>query len=252
MKFRHRSLLLIFAVCCSGALARPLEVLFIGNSYVSVNNLPEVFAQIAAGASQEAPHVVMHAPGGQTLAGHCRDASLMKKLEAGFDVVILQEQSQLPAFAEVNPAVRRQFLESGQWLAKHIRQRRPDTRIILYQTWARHASAWQQKPGPGELGANAEEMQTRLSRWYREAARLCNATVAPVGEAWRANYHEAQPVMLHAADASHPTYPGTYLAALVLAKTIYDPSLVTTYHGPLAPETARQLQKLAGLVTAHH
>ena len=41
----------------AGTCARPLEILFVGNSYVYVNNLPEVFAKAAAGAGLE-PQVV--------------------------------------------------------------------------------------------------------------------------------------------------------------------------------------------------
>ena len=100
MKHRLFPLILLVGFLWSVASARPLEVLFVGNSYVYVNDLPGTFAKVAEGAGQEAPHVTMHAPGGQSLSGHCRDAGLLKKLETHFDVVILQEQSQMPALAE--------------------------------------------------------------------------------------------------------------------------------------------------------
>ena len=219
----------------ASAEARPLEVLFIGNSYVYVNNLPEVFARVAAGAGQESPHVTMYAPGGQTLAGACVNATLLKILEQRFDVVILQEQSQIPAMAEGDIRLRRSSLDAGRKLSNQIRQRYPGTKVVLYQTWARHLSAWTTQPKEVEAcGANPEEMQKRLSRWYAEAGRLIGARVAPVGDAWLANYHDAHPVMLHAADGSHPAPAGTYLAALMLVGAVYDIAPVTGYTGPFS------------------
>lgn len=246
--FRFFLAVLLPVLAGPGAFARPLDVLFVGNSYVYVNNLPEVFRQVAAGAAQEAPRVVSHASGGQTLAGHGQDAALLKKLEAPYDVVILQEQSQLPALAETDRTARQQFLEACTGLAGYIHQRQPATRIILFQTWARHRQAWLQAPGAGALGANPEEMQARLHRWYAEAARQCGAEVAPVGDLWRDNYRRAQPLMLHASDGSHPAMAGTYLAALVLVSVVYAIPPTTHDDGSLPPETARQLR---ALVQAH-
>ena len=257
MKFRTCLLILLPALMSPAATARPLEVLFIGNSYVYVNDLPQVFRQVAAGAGQEAPHVAMHAPGGQTLSGHCRDAGLLKKLQARFDVVIFQEQSQMPALAETNPAVRRQFLEACRWLTDYIHQRQPATRIILLQTWARHASAWRLDPSTAEMGADPGQMQARLSRWYAEAGRQARVQVAPVGDVWLANYHSPHPVMLHVEDGSHPAPAGTYLTALVLESVIYQIPAVTRYAGSLDPGTALRLQALVRSAlpmpaTSHH
>ena len=222
----------------AGALARPLDVLFVGNSYVYVNNLPKVFARVAAGTGRESPHVTVHAPGGQTLAGTCADATLLKIMERPFDVIILQEQSQIPAKAETNLPVRRSFLDACRWLNGRVHQHYPGTKIVLYQTWARHLSAWTTQPKEVEgCGANPDEMQKRLSRWYAEAGRLVGARVAPVGDAWLANYHDAHPLMLHAADGSHPSPAGTYLAALVLVGAVYDIAPVTSYPGPFSSDS---------------
>ena len=233
----------------ASALARPLDVLFVGNSYVYVNNLPEIFVRVATGAGQESPHVTVHAPGGQTLAGAVTNAELLKILERQFDVIILQEQSQIPAKADVDLRVRRSFLDACQWFSGHVHQHCPNTRVVLYQTWARHPSVWTTQPKEVEgCGANPDEMQKRLSRWYAEAGQLIGARVAPVGDAWLANYHEAHPLMLHAADGSHPSPAGTYLAALVLVGTVYDIAPVTGYTGPF-PSDSKDRARLVALAS---
>ena len=223
-----------------------LDVLFVGNSYVYVNNLPEVFVRVAAGAGIESPHVTVHAPGGQTLAGAATNAELLKILEHQFDVIILQEQSQIPAKAETNLPVRRSFLDSCRWLSGRVHQHYPNTRFVLYQTWARHLSAWTTQPKEVEgCGANPEEMQKRLSRWYAEAGQLIGARVAPVGDAWLANYHDAHPLILHAPDGSHPSPAGTYLAALVLVGAVYDIAPVTSYAGPFPADSKDRIHLVA-------
>jgi len=233
----------------ASAVARPLDVLFVGNSYVYVNNLPEVFARVAAGAGQESPHVTVYAPGGQALASACVNATLLRILEQRFDVVILQEQSQIPAMAELDLRLRRASLDACRKLSNQIRPRYPDTTIILYQTWARHASAWAMQPKEvAGCGANPEEMQRRIDRWYAEAGRLIGARVAPVGDTWMANYHDAHPLMLHAADGSHPAPAGTYLAALVLVGTVYDIPPVTRYFGPFSSDS-KDRERLVALAS---
>jgi hypothetical protein len=224
---------------------RPLDVLFVGNSYTYVNDLPGTFSRVAAWAGHPAPVVTMHAPGGQTLEGHSRDTALPAKLRARHDIVILQEHSLRPAFAEVNLDVRRLFLESCRHLVAEIRGAHPETRILLYETWARHPSAWQQKPPVEFVGANPEEMQARLHRWYNEAARQMSLEVVPAGDLWAANFRAPHPLPLHQADASHPAPAGTYLAALAFLAVVYGEPPVTTYQGGLPPADAERLQALA-------
>jgi hypothetical protein len=233
----------------ANAFARPLDVLFVGNSYVYVNNLPEVFARVAIGAGLESPHITVYAPGGQTLTGDCTDAALLKIVEQQFDVIILQEQSQIPAKAEGDARLRRSFLDACRWLSGHVHQHYPNTRFVLYQTWARHLSAWTTQPKEVEgCGANPDEMQKRLSRWYAEAGQLIGARVAPVGDAWLANYHDPHPLLLHAADGSHPAPAGTYLAALVLVGVVYDIAPVTRYTGPF-PSDSKDRAHLVALAS---
>ena len=233
-------------LAAAGAFARPLEVLFVGNSYVYGNNLPEVFVRVAVGAGLESPHITVHAPGGQTLAGAATNAELLKILERQFDVIILQEQSQIPAKAEADLRVRRSFLDACRSLSGRVHQHYPNTRVVLYQTWARHLSVWTSQPKEVEgCGANPDEMQMRLSRWYAEAGRLIGARIAPAGDAWRANYHDAHPQMLHVADGSHPSPAGTYLAALVLVGAVYDIAPVTSYAGPFSSDSKDRARLVA-------
>ena len=227
----------------------PERVLFIGNSYTSVNKLPEVFAEVVKSAGYTVPVIKSATPGGQTLKQHLtvQPKSLAAIDEGKWDVVVLQGQSQEPALAEVNPTVRKDFVESAAALCQRIRAQSPQARIVFYETWARHPDSWTTKGKDynANVGKDPAEMQARLRLWYEKVAKANDALVAPVGDAWERNYLSKQPYRLHVADNSHPDFKGTYLAALVMYKTIYQPKdLAVAYRGKLSEEEAKALQAL--------
>src|SRR5262245_4309929 len=66
-----------------------LRVLFLGNSYTQVNDLPDTFAALARAGGHRV-EVAMVAPGGQTLAGHASAADTQAQLVPNrWDVVVL-------------------------------------------------------------------------------------------------------------------------------------------------------------------
>jgi hypothetical protein len=67
------------AVPTSTPAPAPTRVLFVGNSLTFVNDLPEIFAELARSGGY-ALEVEMSAQGGQTLAGHARSPSTLEKI----------------------------------------------------------------------------------------------------------------------------------------------------------------------------
>ena len=200
----------------------PQRVLFIGNSYTGVNKLPEVFLEVVKSSGRPAPVVKSSTPGGRTLKQHLAiDGSMKLVDEGGWDVVVLQGQSQEPAIAETDETVRKEFQESAAELCRRVRAKSPKVKIYFYETWARHADYWKAaKKGP-DVGANPKEMQTRLRKWYGVVAKDNDATFVPCGDAWELNYASAAPVRLHTSDYSHPEFVGTYLNALIFFGKVY-------------------------------
>ena len=73
-----------------------LAVLFLGNSYTSVNNLPQLVQALSASAGKTLI-VDSQTPGGMTLTNHVNDPTTQSKIaQRAWDYVILQEQSQVP------------------------------------------------------------------------------------------------------------------------------------------------------------
>jgi len=240
------------AAFLASAAEAPQRILFIGNSYTGVNQLPTVFGEVLKSAGAGAPVIKSSTPGGQTLLQHCtvQPKSLAAIDEGAWDVVVLQGHSQEAARAEVNPQVRADFLAGAQQLCARVRAKSPQARIYFYETWARHLDFWTAKDFNPEVGKDPAEMQARIRKWYGEAATLCQATaVVPAGDAWELNDRMTPALRLHQKDNSHPEFAGTYLNALVFYRVICQPKdLKVAYRGKLPEVEAARLQDLAARV----
>ena len=84
------------STCGTGACTR---VLFLGNSFTYVNNLPSTFAKLAESGGHPVQWVMV-ANGGETLAQHAASSDSRDKIASqGWTYVVLQEQSETPATA---------------------------------------------------------------------------------------------------------------------------------------------------------
>lgn len=241
-------------LCCGCMMAEkitpPARVLFIGNSYTFYNKLPDLFVEMVKSAGGKPPLVKSHTPGGCTLIKHSKDPKALALIDEGnWDVVILQGQSQEAALSEESESTRQQFLAGGKELGKSIREKSPKARIILYQTWARHADAWKDPAKKSGIGSSPEEMQKWTQKWYAQLASDIpgGATVAPVGDTWAACLAKNPGLLLHVKDNSHPTFAGSYLAGLVLYRTIYagKPLSSVRFKGSLSDKEAASLKAIA-------
>jgi hypothetical protein len=228
------------------------RVLFIGNSYTSVNNLPQIFHNVAASAGHEPSEIKADAPGGMTLYQHLSSPGTLQLIDAGnWDIVIVQAQSQEAAMSEKLPNWRYYFLKGAAGLYDRIKAASPRAQIVLYQTWARHADYWRDPKADRNIGDNPADMQARIRKWNCKAAAQKNDfLIAPVGDAWELNYEDPDAIRLHAGDNSHPVFSGSYLAALVIYGVIYHPpNLNVFYHGALSYAETLHLQTIATQAT---
>lgn len=210
------------------------RVLFIGNSYTFVNDLPATFADLAHSGGHRVESGML-AEGGATLGDHVASAATAAKLQsAKWDVVVLQEQSQIPSVdllrqSQMYPAARR--------LVDTIY--RQGARPMFFLTWA-HRDGWPENGLP-----DYASMQSAIDDGYLAIASEEQATVAPVGVAWSSLMSQAHP-SLWQDDGSHPTIAGTYLAACVFYATVFHQSpRGLTYRADLSAIDAAILQTVA-------
>jgi hypothetical protein len=227
------------------------RVLFLGNSYTYVNNLPLLVAALASSAGDSLV-AEFYCPGGYTLGwnpiAHATDPVSLGLIAAGNrEVVVLQEQSQTPSI----PVLRDSCMgPGGQILADAVRQYNGCSQVMYYLTWGRRFGGMQCFT-PNYCSASFtgfDQMQDSVTRSYKLVADSTGGVIAPVGEAWRFVLHHSG-MVLHDGDNSHPNLNGSYLAACVFYSSIYHrKSAGLAFTAGLAPDSALFLQQAADSV----
>lgn len=233
-----------FPVVCSYVYAQDsISVLFIGNSYTYVNDLPGTLGALAADLGKEIT-IDSKTNGGYTFQNHTTDPLTYSKIHSKpWDVVVIQGQSQEPSFPDTQ--VDTQTLPYAMQLSDSIWANNPCSNVMYYMTWGRQNG----DPQWSEINT-FEKMNTRLYNAYmRMADSSDQAMVSPVGRAWsyvRANYPA---INLYNADQSHPSAEGTYLAACTFYASLFSQSPAgSAYYGGLTAATAGILQNAAAAV----
>lgn len=222
------------------------SVLFIGNSYTYVNDLPNLLRQVST-AMGDTITVDSNAPGGYTLQQHCTNSTTLTKIaQGGWDFVIIQEQSQKPSFPPSQ--VEAEVYPYAKTLDSLIHVASPCAETVFYMTWGRK-NGDASNCGFYPVICTFEGMQSRLRESYLQMAMDNNATVAPVGMAWKRIRDTEPQIELYNADESHPVETGSYLTACVLYSSLFHkPSNTCPYTYTLADSIAHKLQLASDVV----
>jgi len=207
LKFILQGLLILLVV--HSALAQSTSsrrVLFVGNSYTYFWNLPQQVSTMCEAA--DIPLTTRKsASGGATLGDHWRgDKNLHTReiiAKGEYDAIVFQGHSMSTIEFEDS------LIYYGQALCSEIPS--PDVRRYVFMTWARE---WN------------PIMQDTITAGYEAFAESINATVIPVGLAWRLARQLRPELELYDEDGSHPSTLGSYLSACVFYGAFTDKSPV--------------------------
>ena len=198
------------------------KVLFLGNSYTGVNNLPQIISDIALSVG-DTLIFDSHTPGGYQLIDHSLNTVSQNKIMAGgWDYIVLQGQSQEPI---TNPS---DFGNGAYALYNQIRQYNPCNVIMPYMTWGR-------KNGDVSnclafpVMCTYQGMDTTLRNKYLGITSIINGEVSPVSVVWNYLRQNHPTIELYQADESHPSAAGSFAAACCFYAAIFkkDPTLIT-------------------------
>lgn len=193
------------------------SVLFVGNSYTAVNDLPN-WVRLVGASQGDTFEVTSFAPGGRTFQGHSQDPQLMMLIQQkNYDAVILQEQSQIPSFPI--DQVETDCYPFAKSLVDSIRANNPFAKIVFYMTWGRKDGDAQNCPNWPPV-CTFKGMNQLLHDRYIQMAKDNYTWVAPVGAAWR-DIRDTTNINLYQTDGSHPSFEGTHLAALTIYQTLF-------------------------------
>lgn len=219
-----------------------ISVLFIGNSYTYVNDLPSVLRDLSASMNKEVT-IGSKVNGGYTFQNHVNDPATYTAIQQRpWDVVVIQGQSQEPSFP--TNQVNTTSYPSAMRLADSVLANHACSNVMYFMTWGR------QTGDPQWDSINTfDKMNSRLYAAYRRFADSADAMVAAVGAAWKYVRDNHPTINLYSSDGSHPSLEGTYLAATTFYASLFRESPVgATYLAGLNPTIASQLQAAAAAV----
>ena len=267
--------LMSFGLWSAAAQAKDISVLFIGNSYTylpglgnsSAPGLPKMITQIVE-SIDPSTHLTyaFSTPGGYSFKEHLNDPRSVKVMSAHYDEVILQGQSieslELTPWWENNgnPGVKsfKVFLPK---LLDLVFER--NLNVTLYVNWG-----WNQKhpflkeghvglrfppeshkAGQKWCGRDKFEYQNMIDDSYASISNSYPVKLAKVGDAWL--FLQMQGLVTEdelylSGDWSHPSVLGSFVAALVLVKTVFHLDVVKNRFLPVGidPERARIIEKM--------
>lgn len=210
MKNFFRTLIIaIAAVCSLSVKADEKRVLFVGNSYVYTNDLPQIISNIA----QSMGDVLVYqsnCPGGCTFAQHCTNQSMSLICQGGWDAVILQEQSQYPSFPISQ--VMNDVYPYAERLVDSVYANNPCAEPMFFMTWGRKYGDQDNAQYYAPLGTY-EGMDGLLCARYTYMAQTNDASLCPVGKVWHYLRDNNPNIELYSSDNSHPSAAGSYAAA---------------------------------------
>lgn len=220
--------------------SQPRKVLFIGNSYILNNNLPQITANIASSMGDQLDFSTSSI-WSYSLKEHCANSTTLSDIrQGGWNYVILQEFSQNPS--ESLSWVETNVYPYAQYLDNEINLYNPGAETMFYMTWGR-------KDGDAERCARLPEVCTYIGmdnltrERYMYMAQTNHAVVSPVGAVWRYIRENYPSIELYEPDGSHPSQAGSYAAACCFYTAIFrkDPGLIT-YNYTINPDDASKIR----------
>lgn len=238
MKFLHLFFILFLSISSIGQ-SDTTKVLFLGNSFTGVNNLPSIFEQLAIKGGKKVL-VSNNAPGGYTISGHVQNSTSLQLIDSEkWDFVVIQEQSQIPSMIPERDSLMYPYAIQ---LDTIIHAASVCTKTTFFMTWAHKNGNLGLPPGSDTY----EAMQQRLRSGYMTIADSLEALVAPVGWAWRTVRQQFPNIELYMTDDYHPAMAGTYLAACVFYATFFQQTpMGINYTAGLDTQTIGILQNVA-------
>lgn len=222
------------------------KVLFLGNSYTAVNNLPLMISTMAVSTGDELIYD-SNTPGGYRFMDHASSSVTLDKINAkDWDYVILQAQSQETSLSQAQMQVEvYPFAES---LSNAIRANNECSQPMFYMTWGREngdASNCASLPWV----CTYQGMDSAIRATYIYMAETNHAEITPVGAVWREIRTNHPEIELFSGDGSHPSVAGSYAAACAFYAMIYKKAPTTvTWNSTLSEIDAQTIRMVAGSI----
>lgn len=235
----HRLLLfctLIFSTMSVTAQSET-SVLFIGNSFTFMNNMPFTFKSIAEAKGKKI-YVDTVVEGGKNFEFHASQTETYRTIKSRkWDYIVIQGHSN--ELAQPDSKVDQLTYPYAKKIVDSIRAYNPCAQIVLYMTWG-------YKYGNPKWSAIAsyDSMQYRIKNQYFRFSDLLNARISPVGEVWKTLRSNYSGINLYDPDNQHPSPAGSYVSACTFFASIFGESPMYNSAHIALDEKTRQIIEL--------
>ncbi len=194
------TILLIGLTCTLAQSQERIRVLFIGNSLTYANDMPALVAAIAESTKQKHFEYKTIAYPDFSLEDHWNQRDARKEITKGrWNFVVMQQG---PSSLPESRVLLREYVKK---FAEEIK--RAGAKPVVYMVWPAVSRA-------GDFD--------RVVESYQLAASDVDAVLLPVGAAWREAFKADAKLPLYSSDAFHPSQLGSYLAAWVIFRRLYN------------------------------
>lgn len=250
-----KSILALFVLCAVSLFGQNTKrVLFLGNSYTYVNNLPQMVSDMAASTGKTLTFD-SNTPGGYYLGQHLTNPESLAKIKAGnWDNVVLQDQSMALAY----PDRYKNFIATGVDLDSIIKANNLCSQTMFYSTWGRkngdtYLCTPPQCAEDTWINRTYYQMDSEIEANYKIIADSLKSSMTPVGAVWRYIRQQHPTIELFQEDESHPSLAGSYAVACSFYATIFrsDPTHIT-FNSGLSATDALNIRQAAKQIVYDH
>ena len=203
-----------------------LTVLFIGSSYLAVNDLPGLFGGMAAAAGKDV-FLARQVQSGYYLDHFAQDGATTQAIrDKKWDFVVLSGGCQTAGYPDTHHLIRNDWghhdpFPALKTLKRKVRENHKETILIYIMPWAfEDGMTWIQGQTDDYFAMQGKIRDNALA-W----ADSLDMRVAPVGMAWNEVMGWDIPLhYLHMRDWNHPAPEGSFLAAATIFATVFQES----------------------------
>ena len=228
---------LFFGTAAQAASVEPMKILFIGNSYTHMNEMPKLLQKMADKAGKDVI-IERNTQSGGSFEIHSQREDMYQAINRrAWDYVILQGYSrELSHSAEHIDSNTVPYLNQ---ITDSVYANNSCTNIMFYMTWG-YESGYLDR----EEVNSFDKMTDSIAKGYTYLGELFKVPVVPVGLVWR-QVRKSSSIDLYAPDRAHPSKNGSYLIASTFYNAIFGESNDNVYTSSITSENAEIIKKEA-------
>jgi hypothetical protein len=204
---------LFFCNASNALQVEPLKILFIGNSYTQMNEMPSILQKMVDKTGVKAI-IERNTQSGASFKTHSERKDMYAAIKSrNWDYIVLQGYSrELSYTPEYIDSATVPFVNK---IIDSIYAKNTCTNILFFMTWG-YKDGFMDR----EEVNTYDKMTYNIERGYRYLSSLYNIAVVPVGVVWK-SVKQKSDEDLYVADRAHPSVNGSYLAACTFYNVIF-------------------------------